>query len=493
MKKDGRIRCAAADLGAGSGRVIVGEIIHERLELAEVYRFDDLLHEDHSSGYLCWNLDEIEHHVRAGISAASSAPTSSIGVDGWGVDYVLLDDAYRRVGCSVGYRDSRTEGMVDRVLARIPREQVYRRTGIQFQSFNTLYQLAATAIQEPAWIRDARHLLMVPDYLHYRLSGVVSNEYTNATTTQLFNLAGEWDTGLLAAAGVDRLLMGKPINPGTVLGPLTTHDGASNDMLVIVPATHDTASAVAAAPLESADEAYISSGTWSLMGIESLSPFTTDDAMNMNFSNEGGVERRYRVLKNIMGLWLIQRVSLELNITIDDKLIEAASRATPWRSIVNPDDKRFLNPSSMSRSIREYCAETGQPEPETAAELARCVFDSLALCYRTVKGELETLLGHRLTKIRIIGGGSKNKLLNQLCADACGIPVSAGPAETSAIGNLCVQLITLGALENLEDARRLVRRSFPITEYVPQAIVPDTVWKRFQQIIIPRTQEIVLP
>ena len=182
MKKDRRIRCAAADLGAGSGRVIIGEIIQERLELAEVYRFDDLLHEDHSSGYLCWDLDEIEQHVRAGISAASFAPISSIGVDGWGVDYVLLDDAYRRVGCSVGYRDSRTEGMVEKVLARIPREEIYRRTGIQFQSFNTLYQLAAIAIQEPIWIRDARHPLMVPDYLHYRLSGVPSNEYTNATT-----------------------------------------------------------------------------------------------------------------------------------------------------------------------------------------------------------------------------------------------------------------------------------------------------------------------
>ena len=228
------------------------------------------------------------------------------------------------------------------------------------------------------------------------------------------------------------------------------------------------------------------------MGIESLSPFSTVDAMNMNFSNEGGVERRYRVLKNIMGLWLIQRVSTELNIAIDDALIEAASRAPPWRSLVNPDDQRFLNPRSMSRSIREYCIETGQPEPETAADLARCVFDSLALCYRKVKGELETLLGHRLTKIRIIGGGSKNKLLNQLCADACGIPVSAGPAETSAIGNLCVQLITLGALENLDDARRLVRRSFPITEYVPQGIVPDTVWNRFQQLIIGKTRENVL-
>ena len=190
--------------------------------------------------------------MRAGISAASFAPISSIGVDGWGVDYVLLDDAYRRVGCSVGYRDSRTEGMVEKVLARIPREEIYRRTGIQFQSFNTLYQLAATAIQEPIWIRDARHLLMVPDYLHYRLSGVPSNEYTNATTTQLYSLKGEWDTGLLAAAGVDRLLMGQPIEAGTVLGPLTARDGASNDMMVIVPATHDTASAVAAAPLESA-------------------------------------------------------------------------------------------------------------------------------------------------------------------------------------------------------------------------------------------------
>jgi rhamnulokinase len=263
--------------------------------------------------------------------------------------------------------------------------------------------------------------------------------------------------------------------------------------MIIAPATHDTASAVAAAPLENADEAYISSGTWSLMGVESLAPFTTADAMAMNFSNEGGVERRYRVLKNIMGLWLIQRVCNELAIAIDDGLIEAASLATPWRSVVNPDDQRFLNPDCMGKTIREYCIETGQPEPETAAELARCVFDSLALSYRKVKAEIEMLRGRPLTKIRIIGGGSKNKLLNQLCANACGIPVSAGPAETSAIGNLCVQLITLGALQNLEDARHLVRRSFPIEEYVPRAIVPDTVWKHFHQLTITKTRETVLP
>ncbi len=488
MIKDSKLRCAAADLGAGSGRVIAGQIVRGRLELTEAYRFQTPLRRDGDRcegcdrSYFCWDIDAIEKHVLSGIHAAAALPLASVGVDSWGVDYLLLDETGSRIGCSVSYRDPRTEGMMERVFARVPREEIYRRTGIQFQRFNTIYQLAATSVQEPSWLAKARRLLMVPDYLHYRLSGVPVAEYTNASTTQLLAVGGNWDHDLLAAAGVDERLMGRLVEPGTILGDLAAPIAPSGSVKVIAPPTHDTASAVAGAPLESIDEAYISSGTWSLMGIESRQPYSTPAAMTMNVSNEGGYERRYRVLKNIMGLWLIQRVCQEMNVAIDDALITGAGAAAPWRSIVNPDDGRFLNPASMGDSIRSFCLQTGQPEPATSADLARCIFDSLALSYRKTKEELEELKGSSLTKIRIIGGGSKNVLLNQLCADACGVPVTAGPAETSAIGNICAQLIAVGALRDLDDARRLVRRSFPIAEYTPRDPVPDSVWTRFNQL-----------
>jgi rhamnulokinase len=496
VNDDRTIRCAAADLGAGSGRVITGEIVRGRLELSEAYRFKTPLRRPGEQGsrsegcdrYFSWDVDAIEKHVLSGIRAAASRPLTSVGVDSWGVDYVLLDEPGRRVGCCVSYRDPRTEGMMERVFARIPREDIYRRTGIQFQPFNTIYQLAATSIGEPPWLASARRLLMVPDYLHYRLSDVPVTETTNASTTQCLALSGDWDGELLAAVGVDPSLMGQLVEAGTMLGEMTAA-GAPAGVKVIAPPTHDTASAVAGAPLESIDEAYISSGTWSLMGIESLQPLSTPVAMRMNVTNERGYARRFRVLKNIMGLWLIQRVSQEMHVVVDDALIAAARAAAPWRSIVNPDDGRFLNPASMSDSIRAYCRETGQPEPAMAADLARCVFDSLALSYRYVKEELEELRGSPLSKIRIVGGGSKNGLLNQLCADACGIPVSAGPTETSAIGNICVQLVALGALQNLGDARRIVRESFPITDYTPCNSVPDSAWSRFRHITAPRIEE----
>ena len=497
MNENSKLRCAAADLGAGSGRVIVGQIVRDQLHLTEAHRFQTPLRRNGDQGsrcegcdrsYFCWDIDAIEKHVLTGIQAAAS-PLASVGVDSWGVDYLLLDESGRRIGCPVSYRDPRTEGVMERVFGRVPRDEVYRRTGIQFQPFNTLYQLAATSAQEPSWLAGARRLLMVPDYLHYRLSGVAVAETTNASTTQLLAVGGDWDADLLAAAGVDKRLMGRLVEPGTVLGDMAAAIGPQGGIKVIAPPTHDTASAVAGAPLKSIDEAYISSGTWSLMGIESWWPYATPAAMTMNVSNERGYERRYRVLKNIMGLWLIQRVAHEMNVAIDDGLIAAARAAIPWRSIVNPDDGRFLNPTSMTDSIRGFCSRTDQPEPVTPADLARCIFDSLALSYRKTKAELEALKGSPLTKIRIIGGGSKNVLLNQLCADACGVPVSAGPAETSAIGNICVQLIALGGLRDLDDARRLVRRSFPIVEYMPRASVPDSVWTRFNQLKTPEAHE----
>ncbi len=457
--------------------MIAGTLANGRITIEELGRFRTPAGMDAAAKYQCWDLDSIVGYTREILEqAASTGPLASVGVDGWGVDFVLLDADRQRVGQAVCYRDKRTDGVMARLCARLGREEIYARTGIQFLPFNTLYQLAACAEQEPGWLTQARHLLMIPDYVHYCLSGAMASEYTNATTTQMLGLNGAWDPLLLEAAGVARSLLQPPVDAGTILG--STRLGARSAQ-VIAPATHDTGSAVAGTPLTGEDEAYISSGTWSLMGIESRSPIATAEALAMNFTNEGGLERRYRVLKNITGMWPMQRVCEEHGVEGFHALAAEVEAAEPWRSIVDPNDPAFLNPASMTEAIRQACARTGQPAPETVPQLMRTIVDSLALSYRKVKDELESLTGRRLSRIRILGGGSKNRLLDQLCADACRLPVSAGPVEASALGNLCAQWIAQGAIENLDAARALIRASFPCEEYAPNAAIPDTVWERF--------------
>jgi rhamnulokinase len=474
---------AAVDLGASSGRVIAAQLQDGSLQLREVSRFPIAFAKDEKSGYLCWGMDAIEESVRQGIEEASLlAHLASIGVDSWGVDYVLLDAQSQRVGQAVCYRDDRTKGMIVLVASRMPRAEIYRRTGIQFMPFNTIFQLAAMVEREPEWVARTRHLLMIPDYFHFRLCGIIANEYTDATTTQLLNLNGAWDRDLIAAAGLDQIWMQPPVEAGTVLGDARVGGRA---IKVVAGATHDTASAVVGTPFESGTEAFLSSGTWSLMGVESVVPYASKQAMQWNFANEGGFGRRYRVLKNIMGLWLLQRITQEFQIPIDDALLSATAEAAPWRSIVNPDDARFLNPASMKQAIAEYCAETRQPAPETPAQFARCALESLALTYRLVKEQLESLRGEGLTRIRIVGGGSKNRLLNQLCANACQLPVSAGPVEASALGNICSQMIALGEIASLDAARALIRQSFEINEYRPLEPIPESVWQIFQKFVTP--------
>jgi len=482
-----KARCfVAADLGASSGRVITGQLVDGRLRLREVSRFANGFSLDSASGYLCWPIDEIEAQIREGIESASSfAPVASVGVDSWAVDHVLLDARQKLIGGAVCYRDQRTEGMMERVCARIPAAEIYRRTGIQFQPFNTIYQLAAVTEQKPEWLSRACHLLMIPDYLHFRLSGVLSNEYTNASTTQMLTLAGEWDKELFAAAGAMKTLMQRPVDAGTVLGEMK----GAGSIKVIAPASHDTASAVAGTPFEAESEAFLSSGTWSLMGIESMVPCVSEAARAMNFSNEGGYGRRFRVLKNIMGLWIVQQLCLEFEVPIDDSLIARSAAAAPWRSIVNPNDARFLNPASMKRAIEEYCRETQQPRPESAGEFTRCAFESLALSYRLVKEELESLRRQSLTRIRIVGGGSRNAFLNQLCANACQLPVSAGPVEASTLGNICAQMIALGEIEDIDRARGLIRNSFESVEFRPQEQIPEQIWRQFKQLAACATKE----
>jgi len=471
--------CIAADLGAGSGRVVAGQLVNGSLRLQEISRFATAFGKDAQTGYLCWPVDRIEDEIRRAIGAASAEySVRSVGVDSWGVDYVLLDARLQRVGIAVAYRDDRTAGMIERVTSRLSAAEIYRITGAQFQPYNTLYQLAAMAEGEPEWTARARHLLMIPDYFHWRLSGVLSNEYTEATTTQMLDLDGRWNEEIFKAAGLPGIWMQPPVAAGTELGQMQAGNAS---IKVITPATHDTASAVAGTPLETPDEAYLSSGTWSLLGIESAVPLASEQALRWNFTNEGGYARRYRVLKNIMGLWLLQKITEEFGIVTDDELLQAAANVKPWRSLVNPDDARFMNPPSMREAIRGYCRETGQPEPDSPAEFARCVLESLALCYSAVIEQIEALAGRRISRIRVVGGGSRNRLLNQMCADSCQLPISAGPVEASALGNVCAQMIALGEIRDLDEARKLIRQSFVPEEFLPRAEVPVEVTNRFRQ------------
>jgi len=480
--------CAAIDLGAASGRVVVADFDGERIALREAGRFEIPSAIDPACGYVCWDVDAIEARIAGSLEAAGAlAPLASVGVDGWGVDFVLLDERGRRTAPAVSYRDGRTRGAMEAVFARVPADEIYRRTGIQFLPLNTLYQLAATARDHPEWLARARTLLLLPCWFTHRLCGAVANEYTHATTTQLYALGGEgWEADLLAAAGVARGLPAGVVEPGTIVGELPARAGAAR-VQVVMTATHDTASAVAGTPLGGPGEIFISSGTWSLMGVESARPYADATARHLNFANEGGVERRYRVLKNIVGLWPAQRLRAELGAADAAAVVAAAEAAPPWRCLVDLADPRFVNPPSMAEALRGFCAETGQPDPGGLGGLARCAFESLALTYRCVRLELEAMTGRAPTRVRIVGGGARNQLLDQLCADACQLPVSAGPVEATVLGNAGVQLVALGALRSLAEARDVVRRSLPEEEFLPRGRVPDDAWARFQALREERT------
>ncbi|WP_318370892.1 rhamnulokinase, partial [Enterobacter sp.] len=348
--------------------------------------------------------------------------------------------------------------------------EIYRRSGIQFLPFNTLYQFRAQTEQQPDLTARVAHALLIPDYFSYRLTGNLNWEYTNATTTQLVNIqTHNWDETLLDWAGVPASWFGTPTQPGNVIGHW-------QEVPVVAVASHDTASAVIASPLIDNDAAYLSSGTWSLMGFESPMPYTSDAALAANITNEGGAEGRYRVLKNIMGLWLLQRVLKEQNVSDLPSLIARTTALPACRFVINPNDARFINPENMSREIQAACRESAQPVPESDAELARCIFDSLALLYADVLGELAHLRGKPFTRLHIVGGGCQNQLLNQLCADACGITVVAGPVEASTLGNIGVQLITLGELPDIDAFREVVTSSYALTTFTPH---PDNEIVRY--------------
>jgi len=469
----------AVDLGAESGRVIAGGFDGKRVQLDPVHRFGN--GPVNVGGSMRWDVLRLWSEIQDGLSAAAKTYGDSIvsvGVDTWGVDYVLMTAADEMLGQPYNYRDSRTEGMLNHALTRVSRKEIFAATGVQFMEINTLYQMLAMQERNPELMQLADVFLMMPDFFHWCLCGSRVVEFTNATTTQFFDpTQRDWSYDLLKTFGVPTEMLPKVVNPGAKLGPLREEIAKLTGLRridVVAPATHDTGAAVAAIPTENtgrADWAYISSGTWSLMGAEVPQPVLTDDALARNFTNEGGIDGTYRLLKNIMGLWLVQecRRSFERNgKPVDyDELKRLANDAAPFRSLVDPDDARFLAPEDMPTAIREYCDAHGQPKPETEGQLTRCALESLALKYRMVLGWLEELTGQRAEVIHIVGGGTQNELLNQFTADACGRPVVTGPVEATALGNVMVQVRTAGEVGTLAEIRDVVRASSSLTRYEP--------------------------
>ena len=473
----------AIDIGASSGRHILGHVEDGRLILEEVYRFDNL--QVHRKGHDCWDMENLWNGIIGGLKAckASGKIPVTVGIDTWAVDFVLLDEKDAVIGDAVAYRDSRTEGMREIVNQIIPAEELYARTGIQYQPFNTVYQLTALQREYPEQLEKARRLLMIPEYFNFKLTGVKINEYTNASSTNLVNAAEKtWDRELINRLGLPGYIFGDLAMPGTAVGKLLPEIAAEVgfDTTVMLPATHDTGSAFLAVPAADDNAVYLSSGTWSLLGVENELPITTPESQAQNFTNEGGAWYRYRYLKNIMGLWMIQSIRRELNgvAYIQGKqnrteaakkwsfpdLIDAARTEEDFRGFVDVNRDCFLSPDSMIEAIREECSRTGQPVPRNVGQIMQCVYTSLALCYRNAIRSLEKLTGKHYTSINIVGGGCQDSYLNALTARITKLPVYAGPVEGTAIGNLIVQMIAAGEYENLQAARDAIRASFEIKE-----------------------------
>lgn len=469
----------AVDLGAESGRVILVKFDGERFEMQPVHRFLNTPVPIH--GTLYWDVLRQWHEVMTGIDSALF-DAASIGIDTWGVDWALLDRRGQLLSNPIHYRDSRTEGMMDWVFERVPRRTVFERTGIQFMALNTLYQLSSLVRDQSPLLDIAATYLPFPDLLNYWLTGDISAEFTHATTTQFYNpRLHDWDRETLATVGIPTAILPRIVQPGTVKGEY-------KGVKVIAPGSHDTASAVAAVPTTTQDYLYISSGTWSLMGLEVTEPIINDAAYESNTTNEGGVYGTYRLLKNVAGLWLAQQCRAEWSRQGSEydyaMMAEMAKTAKPFRSLIDPDDPLFILPGDMPSRIRAFCRNSGQPEPETPAQIVRAIYESLALKYRFYLERLLALTGNRVERIHIIGGGSQNDLLNQMTADACNRLVIAGPAEATALGNAMVQFITLGEIENLAQARAVLSRTVDTRMYEPvHPAAWDEVMGRYESLI----------
>lgn len=458
----------AVDIGASSGRHILAHLEDGKMVLEEIHRFPNgMVQKD---GENVWDVDELFAQIKLGMKKCAEAGKIpvSIGIDTWGVDFVLLDAEGKRIGNAVAYRDGRTKGMDEEVYKKIPEDELYARTGIQKAIFNTIYQLMALKVKKPEQLEKAETMLMMPDYFHYLLSGVAATEYTNATTGQLVSpVTKDWDMELIEKLGYPKKIFQKLVTPGTVLGELTEEiqKEVGFNCKVVAPATHDTGSAVIAVPTESDNTLYISSGTWSLMGTELMEANCSRESKLHNLTNEGGYNYRFRFLKNIMGLWMIQSVKKEIGGNLGfGEICEQASRCT-IPSIVDANDDRFLAPANMTEEVQAACRESGQQVPEEIAEVASVIYNSLAQCYAKTIKEIEEITGQKYDRIHIVGGGANAEYLNILTAKATGVPVYAGPTEATAIGNLAAQMMSAGELRGLKDARACVYKSFEIKKY----------------------------
>jgi rhamnulokinase len=492
------LRLLALDLGAESGRAMVGAFDGSRLQITETHRFANV--PVRLGGTLYWDVLRLFGDIVDGIRGARAAgPLASLGVDAWGVDFGLLDARGRLLSNPVHYRDTRTEHMLERAFQRVPRATIYSATGIQFLPINTLYQLLAMAQAHDPDLERAERLLLIADLLHHFLCGSEVAEYTNATTTQCLDAtSGKWAVDLLSRLEIPTRILPEVVPAGTLLGSLRADVAAEvgGDVRVVAPATHDTASAVAATPLPAdGSTAFLSSGTWSLIGLELQQPVLSSAAREANLTNEGGVAGTIRLLKNVMGLWLVQearRAFASGGSALSYEQLTALARSAPGcTAFVDPDDARFLRPGDLPTAVQAFCRETAQPPPADAGTLVRVVLESLALKYAVVLRQLEAASGRTISSIHIVGGGSNNALLCQLTANASGLPVMAGPSEATALGNLIVQGIALGELASLDEARALVAASFPAHSYEPLEdwSVPC---QRFDELLSTRAQQGVL-
>lgn len=461
----------AVDIGASSGRHMLGRVENGKIRMEEIYRFDNgMVKKD---GHLCWDLEKLFREILKGMAECKKIGKipSCMGIDTWAVDYVLLDRDGNVAGNTYGYRDSRTQGMDDVVYRTVTPEELYAGTGIQKQMFNTIYQLTALKEQEPKVMERAEKMLLIPDYFAYRLTGAAKTEYTNATTTQLVNPATkDWDYGLIGKLGIKASIFGEITMAGTEVGRLKEEiaEQVGYDLQVIQTATHDTASAVVAVPAKG-DALYISSGTWSLMGVEQDEANCSEESRKANLTNEGGYGYRYRFLKNIMGLWMIQSVRHEYGDAYSfAQLCEMAAECGSFPSRVDVNDGRFLAPESMREAVCAVCRESGQEEPKTPGEMAAVIYQSLAESYGETVKEIEDITGKHYDSIHIVGGGANADYLNRLTAERTGRTVHSGPTEATAIGNLTVQMLKNGEYGSLEEARKAIFDSFEIKTFEPE-------------------------
>ena len=490
-------RLLAFDLGAESGRALLGRFDGQRLRLEVLHRFPNgpvaVL------DALFWDVLRLWSEMLTAMRkcAQEAGGADSVGVDTWGVDFALLGRGGNLLGNPRHYRDPHTETILDTAFSRVPAAEIFQQTGIQFMRFNTLFQLLALKRDRSPLLEMAQTMLLMPDLFHFWFTGEKAQEYTDASTTQMIDPAhGSWAWDLIRDFELPERLFGKLIPPGTLLGPLRPTVAAATGLgavPVIAPASHDTASAVAAVPAQGSSWCYISSGTWSLMGAEIDRPLVNNQALAFNFTNEGGVgatnqvggRPTIRFLKNIMGLWLVQECRRAWGRAGKDHsyedLMRLAENAPAFVSLVDPDDASFILPANMPAALADFCRRTGQPEPQEPGAVIRCSLESLALRYRWVLERLEELLGRKLEVIHVVGGGCQNTFLCQLTADACNRPVLAGPVEATAIGNVLLQAIGLGLLGSLADAREVVRRSFELRTYTPHN--PDRWQEPYQRFL----------